>query len=161
MKFIVGEKAFYPAFGVCVVRNIESQEFGGLTQDFYVLEMQKSGNQVRVPTGSVSSTMRKLISTNELDSIYDILKTPRRVVQKNWNRRQKEFRDKLRGGTMVEIAAVVKEIAAMRTEKGLSSGARDIFDSAMNMVVQEISAVSDRAQDDVKIEISSLVESLA
>jgi len=158
MKFRIGDKAFYPAFGVCSIRDIESKDFGGARQEFYVLEMQSNGATVRIPTTtSRTSVIRQLISARELESVYSILKTPRRLVQTNWNRRQKEFKDKIRSGSIGDIAQVVRDLASLRTDKGLSSGAKDLMDDAVQMMAQEISEVTHRQPDDVVTEINQIL----
>ena len=80
IQFQVGDRAVFPSHGVGIVKSIESREIAGSKQDFYVLHIISSGAKLMVPTTSCSKAgMRCLISDQEIENVFDILKTRRKI----------------------------------------------------------------------------------
>jgi len=158
MEFKVGDKAVYPAHGVGVVKRIESRMIGGTNQDFYVLQIMGSGATLMVPTsGCERAGMRSLISTVEIDSVYTILRSPGKVSHTTWNRRFREFNDKLRTGSVGDIAEVLRDLCSLKGDKDLSYGEKKMMDKALAMLVSEISAAAGREALDVEGELNQLL----
>ena len=158
MQFRIGDKAVYPSHGVGVIRGIESKEIGGDRLEFYVVEIVASGATVMVPTAAtVRIGLRQLSSDNELESVYSILRTPRRVSQRAWNRRFREFNDKLRTGSLNDVAEVLRDLSSLKEDKPLSFGEKNMLERALGMVVSEISAASAREESDVFNEVNQML----
>lgn len=158
MQFKIGDKAVYPAHGVGVVRKIESRTIGGLPQDFYVIQIIASGATVMVPVAaSTRAGMRRVMSDSQIEGIYTILKSPGRVTQTTWNRRFREFNDKLRTGSLEEIAEVLRDLRTLRSDKDLSFGEKKMFDKAKSMIVAEISAASAKQESDIEKELDQML----
>jgi len=158
MTFKVGDKAVYPAHGVGVIKNIEARQIGGQDKSFYVLQIVSSGATLMVPTdASDRAGMRCLIRDEEIDSVYGILKSRGRVSQTTWNRRFREFNDKLRTGSMSDVAEVLRDLNTLRVTKELSFGEKKMMDKAKALIVSEISHACSRTEDDVAAEISQLM----
>jgi CarD family transcriptional regulator len=101
--------------------------------------------------------MRELISRNEVSRLYDILKSPGRVSQTTWNRRFREFNDKLRTGSVVDIAEVLRDLCSLKGDKDLSFGEKKMLDKALCMIVTEISAAMAKDESEVQAELSSML----
>jgi CarD family transcriptional regulator len=158
MQFKVGQKAVYPAHGVGVIKRIESRKIGGTNQDFYVLQILSSGATLMVPTtSSERAGMRGLISDDEIASVYNILRSPGRVSHTTWNRRFREFNDKLRTGSVGDIAEVLRDLCSLRGDKDLSYGEKKMMDKALSMLVAEISAAAGRDASSVEAELNQLL----
>lgn len=158
MHFKIGDKAVYPAHGVGVIKGIESRDIGGSKQDFYVLQILSSGATLMVPTeGCSKAGMREVISDEEIDSVYVILKSPGRVTQTTWNRRFREFNDKLRTGSLSDIAEVLRDLNSLKGDKDLSFGEKRMLDKARSMIVAEISAARSRAETEVEAELEQIM----
>ncbi len=158
MQFKIGDKAVYPAHGVGVIRGIETRDIGGTKLDFYVLQIISSGATLMVPTnGCEKAGMRELISRNEVSRVYDILKSPGRVSQTTWNRRFREFNDKLRTGSVVDIAEVLRDLCSLKGDKDLSFGEKKMLDKALGMIVTEISAALSKDESEVQAELSNML----
>ena len=158
MQFKVGDKAVYPAHGVGVIKRIESRQIGGTSQDFYVLQILSSGATLMVPTTSCERAgMRGLISDDEISNVYTILQSPGKVSRTTWNRRFREFNDKLRTGSVGDIAEVLRDLCSLRGDKDLSYGEKKMMDKALSMLVSEISASSGRKEDEVETELSGML----
>jgi CarD family transcriptional regulator len=158
MQFKVGDKAVYPAHGVGVIKRIESRKIGGTNQDFYVLQILSSGATLMVPTTSCERAgMRGLISDEQIAAVYSILRSPGRVSHTTWNRRFREFNDKLRTGSVADIAEVLRDLCSLRGDKDLSYGEKKMMDKALAMLVAEISAAAGREGTDVESELNQLL----
>jgi CarD family transcriptional regulator len=158
MQFKVGDKAVYPAHGVGVIKRIESRIIGGTNQDFYVLQILSSGATLMVPTtGCERAGMRGLISDTEIENVYGILRSPGKVSHTTWNRRFRDFNDKLRTGSVSDIAEVLRDLCSLKGDKDLSYGEKKMLDKALAMLVAEISAAAGRDTAEVEIELSQLI----
>ena len=157
-KFNVGDKAVYPAHGVGVIKRIESKEIAGSKQDFYVLQIISSGAILMVPiSASARAGMRALISTKEINNIYKILKSPGHISRTTWNRRFREFNEKLTTGSVQDIAEVLRDLNSLQTDKDLSYGEKTMLDKAKDMIVSEISAASAKESAIVKEELDQIL----
>lgn len=158
MQFKVGDKAVFPAHGVGVIKSVESREIAGSKQDFYVLHIISSGAKLMVPTSTSSKAgMRGLISDPEITGVYDILKTRRKVNQTTWNRRFREYNEKLRTGSVNDVAEVYRDLHYLKSDKDLSYGEKRMLEKARELVVTEISAASDRGVAEVEQEIDQIL----
>lgn len=158
MQFKVGDKAVYPAHGVGVIKRIESRSVGGTSQDFYVIQILSSGATLMVPTNSCERAgMRSLISDDEISNVYKILRSKGRVSHTTWNRRFREFNDKLRTGSVGDIAEVLRDLCSLRGDKDLSYGEKKMMDKALAMLVSEISAAGSRKETEVEQELHQML----
>lgn len=156
--FKVGEKALYPAHGVASIERIETKEVAGNRVDFYVLKIDSSGAKVMVPINSTEKVgLRTLLSTNEIDNVYSILKSPAQRSQKAWNRRIKEFNDKLRSGSIYEVAEVTRDLSALQSNKDLSYGEKKILEKCMGLLADEIGASNGEATAAVETRINTVL----
>ena len=157
-SFKIGDKAVYPAHGVGVIKGIESRDICGSKQDFYVLQILSSGATLMVPTeGSLKAGMREVISDDEIEKVYVILKSPGRVTQTTWNRRFREFNDKLRTGSLADVAEVLRDLNSLKGDKDLSFGEKRMLDKARSMIVAEIGAARGRAEGEVEVELEQIL----
>jgi CarD family transcriptional regulator len=158
MNFNIGDKAVYPAHGVGVIRSIEQKEIGGSPQQFYVVQIMTSGAILMVPiSASAKIGLRPLADDGVLQDVYSILQTPRRVSQRAWNRRFREFNDKLRTGAIGDVAEVLRDLTSLKSDKTLSFGEKNMLEKALGMVVSEISAASSRSENDVIEEVNRML----
>jgi len=158
MVFKVGDKAVYPAHGVGVIKNIESKEIGGQKLEFYVLQIISSGALLMVPIESSKRVgMRGVISDKEIEQVYSILKSKGRVSTTTWNRRFREFNDKLRTGSVADAAEVLRDLSCLKSTKDLSFGEKKMLDRARSMIVTELSAACRKEQVEIEQELSGIL----
>lgn len=155
LPFKVGDKAVYPAHGVGEVKSIESKEIMGAKQTFYVLQILDSGMKIMVPTTNINAVgLREVISDQEVDDVYEILK--QRDVQidnQTWNRRYREYMDKIKTGSVYEIAEVLRDLSILRFKKELSFGERKMLDTAKTLLVKELAICEDREEEEIELDI--------
>jgi CarD family transcriptional regulator len=161
--FKVGKKAVYPAHGVVQVKAVESKEICGTKKDFYILKVVDSDVTVMVPTDNAETVgLRPVITKRQITKIYNILKNKdkdsnQQNGNQSWNKRYREYSDKLKSGDIFEVANVLRDINQLQKGKDLSFGEKRIMDSARALLIKEISIAKKRKEDTVSNEIEKLL----
>lgn len=161
--FRTGNKAVYPAHGVVEIQGIEAKEICGTKRKFYILKVVDSDVTVMVPTDNAQSVgLRPVIRKVEVKKIYSILKSKKRNAtllngNQSWNKRYREYADKLKSGNLYEVAEVLKQIHLLQDEKELSFGEKRVLDLARNLLIKEISIAKDAEEDKIATEIEKLL----
>jgi CarD family transcriptional regulator len=158
--FKVGELAVYPAHGVGVIESIESRKIFGNEQKFYILRILDNGMTIMIPTDNIESVgLRQVIDPEEIPRIYEILQL-RNVDPdtQTWNRRYREYSEKIKTGSVYEIAEVLRDLFLLKYDKTLSFGERKMLDVARNLLVKEISIAQKTEEIVVEQEIHRLFE---
>lgn len=156
--FKVGDSAIYPAYGVAVVKRIDEREVGGKKQRFYVLQVVENQMTVMVPTENAEAVgLRAIISDKEVANVYKILKKRDvKIDQTTWNRRFREYSEKIKTGSVYEIAEVLRNLFLLRHSKDLSFGERQMLDVAKMRLVREISIAKKAKEDAIEAEIQNI-----
>lgn len=156
--FKVGDLAVYPAHGVGVIERIETQEISGSSQDFYVMRILDNGMIIMIPIRNVGSVgLREIIQKKEVPKLYSILK--RRDVpidNQTWNRRYREYMDKIKTGSVFEVAEVYRDLLMLKIEKELSFGERKMLDTARNLLVKEISLAKQVEESQIEKDLEKI-----
>ncbi len=154
LPFKTGDKAVYPAHGVGEIMGIEKREISGHQQVFYIMNILETNIKIMIPIKNADSVgLREVIEPKQVRKIYDILKKRDRVeTQDNvtWNRRYREYSDKIRTGCVYEIAEVLRDLSLLKFTKDLSFGERKMLDTARNLLTKEIAVAM--KTDEAKIE---------
>ena len=139
--FNIGDLAVYPAHGVGIIEKIESQEISGCRQDFYVMRILENGMKIMIPTGNGENVGLRAISGETEVTELDCLLKKRDIPPDNqsWNRRYREYMEKIKTGSVFEVAEVYRDLLMLRVEKDLSFGERKLLDTARSLLVKEIS----------------------
>ena len=139
--FKVGDHAVYPGYGVGSVVAIESKEIMGAKCDFYIVQILETGMKVMVPKNNISNVgLRPIISKSEADKVIEILKVKDvKMDNQTWNRRYREYMEKIKTGSVFEIAAVLRDLFLLKVDKELSFGERKMLDTARNLLMKELS----------------------
>ena len=157
-EFKVGDKAVYPAQGVAEVVSIEEREIAGSKQRFYVLRILDSERRIMVPVKNAGVVgLRTVICEEEIREIFEILRE-RTVAYDNqtWNRRYRGFMDKIKTGSIYDVAEVLRDLYRLKTDKQLSFGERRMLDTARTLIVKEIAIARSQTEDSVREEIESI-----
>lgn len=158
MEFNIGEKAVYPGHGVGVVKAIEDIDLDGFKQEMYVLKILDNGMTIRVPIQNAAALgMRNVISVGQVEKLYDVLRD-RDVPtdSQTWNRRYREYLNKIQTGDPIEVGKVLRDLALLRLEKNLSFGERKMFDQARSLLVQEVAVAKDVDEKEVQKELDEI-----
>lgn len=158
IHFKVGDKAVYPAQGVAEVVNIEEKDIAGSRQRFYVLRILDTDRKIMVPVSNAGAVgLRQVISEQEIREIFDILRE-RTIAFDNqtWNRRYRGFMDKIKTGSIYDVAEVLRDLYRLKTDKQLSFGERRMLDTARGLIVKEIAIARGQTEDQVRTEIEAI-----
>lgn len=159
-EFKVGDKAVYPARGVAEVVSIEEKDIAGNRQRFYVLRLLDSDQKIMVPVSNAQSVgLRPPISEEEIMEIFAILQE-RTIAFDNqtWNRRYRGFMDKIKTGSVFDVAEVMRDLYRLKVEKSLSFGERQMLERARNLIVKEIAVARSKSEDKIQHEIEEIFE---
>jgi CarD family transcriptional regulator len=156
--FKVGDKAVYPAHGVAEVVAIERKEISGHEMVFYVLKILDNGMKVMIPTSNVKAVgMREIISSVEAEEVFKILRKKEKVVESTtWNRRYREYMEKIKTGSVFEVAKVLRDLYLLKGDKDLSFGERKMLDTARSLLVKEISIAKQMSEEEVETEFRTI-----
>ena len=157
--FEVGDLAVYPAHGVGKIEAIESRVVNGETHDFYIMKIIENGMVIMIPTWNVVSVgLREVISEKEIPKIIEVMKIRQESMIDNqtWNRRYREYMDKIKTGSLYEVAEVFRDLSILRLTKDLSFGERKLYDTAQSLLVKELSTARNLKEETVVSEIESL-----
>ena len=156
-----GDKAVYPAHGVAEIQGVETKEISGNKQTFYILKIHDNGMTIMVPTHNVKAVgMREIIDEEEVDEVYDILKERDITVDnQTWNRRYREYMDKIKTGSVYEVAEVLRDLSLLKFEKELSFGERKMLDTARSLLVKELSIAKACSEEEVFKDIQKIFRS--
>lgn len=156
VTFNVGDNAVYPKHGVCQITSIETKEIMGSRYTFYTVQVLESGIKVMVPEKNIKSVgLRPIISKIEADKVIKILKKKNvKVDNQTWNRRYREYMEKIKTGSVYEIAEVLRDLFVLKVDKELSFGERSMLEKARKLLLSELSLSTSQKeleeQDEVK-----------
>jgi CarD family transcriptional regulator len=155
-QFEVGQKVVYPGHGVGQVQSIESKEIAGAQISFYMIRILESDVMVMVPT-TKTDKVRPVATTEEVKEVYSLLKDKKVVVeQSTWNRRYREYMEKVRTGSIFEIAEVLRDLCVIRADKVLSFGERKMLELAKGLLVKELAISEGTDEPTVEAQIESI-----
>ena len=139
--FDIGDVAVYPAHGVGIIEAVENKVVGGQEKTFYVMRILENNMTVLVPKDQAQRVgLRSVISKEEARKVYSILKEKKLSLNhQTWNRRYREYMEKLKSGSIYEVAQVLKDLHLISRQKPLSFGERKLFDTAHSLLVKELS----------------------
>ena len=156
--FTEGDMAVYPAHGVGVIKSIETQQVAGIDQKFYVLEILGNSMRIMIPTSSSENVgLRSIVNKKEALEVLNILRD--RAVEidsQTWNRRYREYMEKIKTGSIFEVAAVLRDLFLLSVDKDLSYGERKMLDTAKGLLVKELSIAQDVGEDKISQKIESI-----
>ncbi len=159
-EFFKGDLAVYPAHGVGCIESIESKTINGEDMNFYMMKIIENGMVIMIPTSNVESVgLRDVIPEKEIPHVYKIMqKKTQGSDNQTWNRRYREYMDKIKTGSIYDVAEVFRDLFQLKLEKDLSFGERKLLDTAQSLLVQELSTAKDIDEKDMMQELESLFD---
>jgi CarD family transcriptional regulator len=158
LEFQVGDKAVYPAQGVAEVVGIDKKEISGKVYGFYVLRVLDSDMRILVPVDKAEQVgLRGVVQEDQIKEVYDILKDKEIHIDKQtWNRRYRGFMEKIKTGSLFEVAEVFRDLYRLKATKTLSFGERRMLDTAKNLIVKELSVAKNTTEVKVEKELERI-----
>jgi CarD family transcriptional regulator len=157
--FQIGAMAVYPAHGVGVIESIQDREVAGFQQSFYIMRLLDTDMIIMIPTRNAQNIgLRTVIDTQAVAEIFGILRErPTRLNQQTWNRRYRDYMDKIKTGSLFRVAEVLRDLTLLKLEKELSFGERKMLDTAKNLLVKELSLVNNKKEDEIEAQLEELL----
>jgi CarD family transcriptional regulator len=160
MMFKIGDLAVYPAHGVGKIESIETRSVAGTKQDFYIVRILDNDMKIMIPIpNAIAVGLRQLIDSTDIPRVYEILKT--REISINggtWNRRYRGYMEKIKTGSIYELAEVLRDLTVLKGDKELSFGERKMLDTARGLLLKELSIVSEVSENDLDEEIREILK---
>ena len=153
--FDVGDKAVYPAHGVGEILAVESRDIMGSSMEVYVMRIIERNMTILIPVAKSSEVgLRRVMGTEEVNEVFEVLRERKRVTDsQTWNRRFREYSEKIRTGSAVEIAHVLRDLYLLRSGKALSYGEKRMLNTAIDLLSQEIAVArgqtTSKSQDEI------------
>jgi CarD family transcriptional regulator len=156
--FKIGDMAVYPSHGVGIIDAIERKNLSGKEQKFYILRLLSNGMTIMIPTDNVEQVgLRGIVASREISKVYKILKDKTAPSDsQTWNRRYREYMEKIRTGSAFEVAEVLRDLLLLRIGKDLSFGERRMLDMAKGLLVKELSIAQKSPEDRIEKHIEAL-----
>ena len=145
----VGDKVVYPHHGAGTVVKKESREVLGTKREYLTIKILHNDMTVQVPSENADQVgLRRVIGEKEVGVVLKALTGGSTEMPKNWNRRFKHNRDKMKTGDILELAEVVRNLALRDHEKGLSTGEKQMYVKAKKILASELMYAKDLSEDD-------------
>ncbi len=153
--FTIGDYAVCPGHGVGQVCSIDDRQFGEQTKSFYSIKLISNGMTVMVPTDSENGS-RKLVDGEEVNAVYGLLQDHDIKIDKStWNRRHREYLNKIKTGSITEIAEVLRALFLLKSVKSLSFGEKKMLEQCRDMIAEEIALSAGHTKNDVASRINA------
>jgi len=157
--FKIGDLAVYPAHGVGIIESIENKQISGDHQNFYIMRILGNGMTIMIPTKNAKSVgLRDVIDAKEVPKVYEILKERKvEIHSQTWNRRYREYMDKIKTGSVFEVATVLRDLYTLKLDKELSFGERKILDTAKNLLIKELSIAKNTEEAQIQRDLEGIL----
>ena len=157
-EFAVGDSVVYPHHGAGQVVRKEVKDVLGERREYLTIKILHNDMTVMVPTANAARAgLRRVIDEDTVKKVLAVLQDECSEMPKNWNRRFKHNRDKIKTGDVYELAEVVRNLAIREAEKGLSTGEKQMFTRARKILASELMYALERTAEEVEVHLDSLL----
>jgi len=158
VEFDIGDNVVYPHHGAGKVIRKEQKEVLGERREYLTIKILHNEMTVMVPTANAAlAGLRRVIDDATVKKVQAVLQDECSEMPKNWNRRFKHNRDKIKTGDIYELAEVVRNLAVREAEKGLSTGEKQMFTRAKRILSSELMYALDLEEEEVEEHIYGLM----
>jgi CarD family transcriptional regulator len=158
-EYEVGDNVVYPHHGAGVVLKKETRDMMGESRDYLTIKILHNDMTVMVPCENAHRAgLRRVIDEEQVRRVIDVLTGEVSEMPKNWNRRFKYNREKIKTGDVYELAEVVRNLAIREWEKGLSTGEKQMYTRAKKILASEFMYALDKDEEGAEEYIDELLE---
>ena len=158
IEFEIGDSVVYPHHGAGKVLRKEQKEVMGESREYLTIKILHNDMTVMVPTQNASMAgLRPIIDEETVKKVTAVLCDECSEMPKNWNRRFKHNRDKIKTGDIYELAEVVRNLALRENEKGLSTGEKQMFMRAKKILASELMYALDKDEEEAEAYLDELL----
>ena len=158
IDFECGDQVVYPHHGAGKVVKKESKDILGETRDYLTIKILHNDMTVMVPCANAGKAgLRRIIDEEAVKKVLSVLQDDVSEMPKNWNRRFKHNRDKIKTGDIYELAEVVRNLAIRESDKGLSTGEKQMFVRAKKILASELMYALDKDEEAAELYLDELL----
>jgi CarD family transcriptional regulator len=148
IEFELGDNVVYPHHGAGQVVKKENKKIFGEEREYLTIKILHNDMTVMVPCENAGvAGLRRVIDEETVEKVLGVLRDDVSEMPKNWNRRFKHNRDKIKTGDIYELAEVVRNLGLREHEKGLSTGEKQMFTRAKKILASELMYALDKDED--------------
>jgi CarD family transcriptional regulator len=154
----IGDQVVYPHHGAGKVLKKEMKEVLGEKREYLTIKILHNDMTVMVPCCNADKAgLRRVIGEDDVKKVLSVLRDDVSQMPKNWNRRFKHNREKIKTGDVFELAEVVRNLAIRETEKGLSTGEKQMYTRAKKILASELMYALDMEEDEAETHLEELI----
>jgi CarD family transcriptional regulator len=158
IMFECGDNVVYPHHGAGKVLKKERRKMFGEEREYLTIKILHNDMTVMVPCENAHlAGLRRVIDEETVKKVLAVLQDEISEMPKNWNRRFKHNRDKIKTGDIYELAEVVRNLAIREHHKGLSTGEKQMFTRAKKILASELMYALDKDEDDAEQHLDDLL----
>jgi CarD family transcriptional regulator len=158
LLYEVGDKVVYPHHGAGKIVKKEQKEILGQRREYLTIQILYNDMTVMVPCENAEAAgLRKVIGEEIVDEVLAVLRDDGTQMPKNWNRRFKHNRDKIKTGDIYELAEVVRNLSLRESEKGLSTGEKQMFTRTKKILASELMYALDKDEEEAENYLDELL----
>jgi CarD family transcriptional regulator len=162
IDFEIGDDVVYPHHGAGQVLKKEVKKMFGEEREYLTIKILHNDMTVMVPCENAGiAGLRRVIDEESVQKVLAVLQDELSEMPKNWNRRFKHNRDKIKTGDIYELAEVVRNLAIREHDKGLSTGEKQMFTRAKKILASELMYALEKSEDDAEAYLDDLLKSSA
>jgi CarD family transcriptional regulator len=155
----IGDKVVYPHHGAGKIVKIEQKEVLGQLRDYLTIKILHNDMTVMVPVENADRAgLRRVVDRDVVEQVLEVLRGDPTKMPKNWSRRYKHNRDKLKTGDIFEVAEVVRNLAIRHADKGLSTGEKQMFSKAKKILASELMYAREFSEDEANEFLDGVLE---
>ncbi len=159
IDYEIGDNVVYPHHGAGKVCKKEQKEVLGETREYLTIKILHNDMTVMVPCENAGMAgLRRVIGEEAVAKVLSVLRDDVSQMPKNWNRRFKHNREKIKTGDVFELAEVVRNLAIRESEKGLSTGEKQMYTRAKKILASELMYALEMEEEDAEAHLDSLIE---
>ncbi len=153
--FNIGDKVVYPMHGAGIIESIEEKEISGEKLRYYIIKLPMGEMKAMVPLNKVKEVgLRQVIDEGDILKVFEVLKSESTNMPLNWNHRYRANLEKIKSGSIFEVAEVVRNLATRDRQKGLSTGEKKMLENARRILLSELVL----AQNDTENRMDEILE---
>jgi len=149
--FNIGDKVVYPMHGAGIIEGIEEREISGEKLSYYVIKLPMGEMKAMIPMNKANEVgLRQIIDEKEILKVFEVLKKESSSMPMNWNHRYRVNLEKIKSGSIFEVAEVVRNLASRDRQKGLSTGEKKMLENARRILLSELVLAKNVAENQME-----------
>jgi CarD family transcriptional regulator len=159
IEFEIGDNVVYPHHGAGQVIKKEQKEILGEVREYLTIKILHNDMTVMVPCENAGKAgLRRVIDEETVKKVLGVLTDECSEMPKNWNRRFKHNRDKIKTGDIYELAEVVRNLAVREQDKGLSTGEKQMYTRAKKVLASEMMYALEKTEEEAEAYLDDLLQ---